>query len=151
MDRGTAVTGPRVLLTISRAWTQWSTVREVLTRVLTEHPGSVLMHGDARHGDRTTAGIWRSLGGTDNPIPAEWGTCDPETDVACRKPHRRHRKDGTEWCPTAGHRRNTAMVESGPVLCLSFIRDHSRGASDCTRKAEEAGIPTIRYTHQEDV
>jgi hypothetical protein len=33
--------------------------------------------------------------------------------------------------------------ESG--ICLAFIRDDSRGASQCTRAAEQAGITVVRY------
>jgi hypothetical protein len=124
-------------------------VRDKLAAVLEAHPDAVLVHGDAKRGDRQAAGIWKSLGGTDDPMPADWDECDPVNDVACQRRHRKRRKDGTEYCPTAGHRRNTAMVETAPALCLSFIRARSHGATDCTEKAEGAGIPTVRYTHKE--
>ncbi|WP_037322525.1 hypothetical protein [Amycolatopsis thermoflava] len=137
---------PTILLTISRTWSQWSTVRDVFAKVLETYPDAVLMHGNAIKGDQQAAGIWRALGGRDMPVDADWDHCDPEHDVACRKAHRKRRSDGTKYCPTAGLRRNSDMVEAGVGLCLSFIRSRSRGASDCTRKAEEAGIPTVRYT-----
>ncbi|MEU0468947.1 SLOG family protein [Amycolatopsis sp. NPDC006131] len=145
------MSGPRILLTISRTWTQWSTVRRAMTTTLERYPDAVLVHGDDPDSDRKAAGIWKSLGGTQEPVPADWDHCDPEQDVACRKAHRKQRRDGTWYCPTAGLRRNTAMLESGPDLCLSFIHNRSRGASDCTRKAKAVGILVVPYTTEEHV
>lgn len=136
----------RVLVTISRTWRQWSRARGVLEAVYERHPDAVLVHGDAKQGDQTLAGIWRSLGGVDDPMPADWDTCDPENDVACRRQHRKKRRDDTEYCPTAGHRRNTTMVETSPDLVLAFIRNNSRGATDCATKARDAGFRVVSYT-----
>lgn len=122
----------------------------MLGEVHARYPGAVLVHGNAKDGDRTAAGMWRSFGGTDDPVDAIWADCDPEADVACRKPHRKKRRDGTEYCPTAGHRRNTVMVEMAPDLVLSFIRAKSRGATDCTEKAQEAGLNVVCYTQGGD-
>lgn len=113
----------RILLTMSRSYTEWSTVRAVLTKVHAEYPDAVLVHGDAPKGDRDAAGIWRSLGGKDEPWPAQWA---------------QHGK-------AAGFIRNTAMVESAPALVLAFINNGSKGASHCAQLAEDAGIPTVRY------
>lgn len=125
---------PRILVTVSRSWTSWSQMREALTQVHDRYPGAVLVHGDALKGDRDAAGIWRGLGGEVEAWPAEWKSCDAN----CR-----HRGGG--HCPYAGLRRNLAMVESGPALCLAFINRSSRGASHCAQAAEDAGIPTVRY------
>lgn len=118
---------PRILLTMSRSWSEWSTVRRVLSEVHGRYPDAVLVHGDAPQGDRQAAGIWQSLGGEVEPHPAAW----------------------QEFGRAAGFRRNAEMVESGIALCLSFIRNHSSGATHCTGLAEGAGIPTVRYTQEE--
>lgn len=129
----------RILVTVSRSWSQWSTMRAALETVHKRHPGAVLVHGDAPRGDRDAAGIWRSLGGEVEPWPAKW--TEHGADCRCVLRHRR--------CPYAGFRRNIAMVESAPALCLAFINNQSRGASHCARAAEDAGIPTVRYTQGE--
>jgi hypothetical protein len=93
--------------------------------------------------------MWRSLGGVDEPVDADWGLCDPENDVACRRPHRKKRRDGTEFCPTAGLRRNTVMVEEkAPELVVEFNRNKSRGATDCATKARDAGLRVVSYTQE---
>lgn len=120
------MTGPRILVTISRTWIQVGTLRRVLRKVHAEHPHAVLVHGDHPKGDQWAAAIWRELGGRDEAWPADWS----------------HGKRG-------GPLRNARMVESNPTLCLAFIREASRGASGCADLAEGAGIPTVRYTHEE--
>lgn len=138
----------RILVTCSRSWTSWPTMRTALEKVWAEHPDAILVHGDARHGDRDAAGMWRGLGGEVEPWPAEWTECGWDC------PHVTHRKingAGIEYCPGAGMRRNTAMIESAPVLVLAFIHNASKGASHCARIAEDAGIPVVRYAQAGEV
>lgn len=135
---------PRILVTISRSWTSWPTVKEALAQARAAHPDAVLVHGDAPKGDRDAANIWRGMGGQVEAWPADWAHCDPD----CR--HRARRKldaagNFRTHCPYAGMRRNVAMVESSPVLVLAFIDNASKGASHCAGLAEDAGIPTVRY------
>jgi hypothetical protein len=122
------MTGPRILVTISRTWTQWSTVRRVLKAVYERYPNAVLVHGDHPKCDRVAAGMWMSMGGVDDPWPAKW----------------------SRYGNAAGPIRNARMVESNPVLCLAFIRSASLGASGTADLAEGAGIHTIRYEHEEE-
>lgn len=124
----------RILVTCSRSWRDWPLMKTELGRVHDRYPDAVLVHGDSPKGDRDAAGIWRGLGGEVEAWPADWKNCDAD----CR-----HR--GGNHCPYAGLRRNLAMVESSPVLCLAFINRASRGASHCAQAAEDAGIPTVRY------
>lgn len=134
-----------ILATCSRSFKDWSGARAILTRVYDNSPDAVLMHGDAEQGDRQTAGIWRSLGGVDDPRPAKWEACGWDC------PPRKHRKirqsTGEEYCPGAGLRRNTEMVESAPVQVLAFLdwKSKTGGAFHCAGLAEDAGIPTIRF------
>lgn len=120
---------PRILVTISRRWKRWTQVREVLTAIHVRFPGAVLVHGDCPDGDRTAAGIWKSLGGTDEPHPADWKA----------------------FGRAAGFARNAQMVESGISMTVAFIRNRSAGATHCAGLSDDAGIPTVRYTYEEAV
>lgn len=120
----------RILATASRSYREFSTMRSTLTTVHERHPDALLMHGDAEDGDRDAAGIWR---------------CAPD----CRPGHRRRRRNGDWFCPTAGLRRNVTMVETaeGLVLVLAFCDPTSKtkGAFHCANLAVAAGIPTLIY------
>jgi hypothetical protein len=74
------------------------------------------------------AGIWRDLGGTDEPHPADWA---------------RHKR-------AAGPRRNAAMVESNPDLVIAFIRNHSSGACHTYSLAKGAGLNCVLYEHNDE-
>jgi SLOG family YspA-like protein len=118
---------PRILVTVSRTWSDISTMREVLEKVYASHPDGVLVHGDCPRGDRLAAKIWKSLGGADEPWPADWS-----------------RGRGS------GFQRNAAMVESNPSLVLAFIRGQSRGATHCFNLAKGAGLNVVEPFVQED-
>lgn len=121
----------RVLVTVSRTWSDWDTMRKALGTVYVEHPDAVLVHGDCPAGDRYAAQIWRRLGGVDEPHPANW----------------RPARGG--YNPRAGFERNARMVESNPALVIAFIRNASKGASHTADLAEGAGTPVVRYTQEE--
>src|ERR1044071_322527 len=109
---------PRVLVTVSRSFREWSAARVLLTRIREQHRDAVLLHGGCEDGDQQAAGIWRSLGGVDDPRPAKWSECGPDCPPW---PHRKiRRRTGEEYCPGAGHRRNAEMVEEAPVLVLAL-------------------------------
>lgn len=135
----------RVLITCSRSFRDWSAARAILTAVHAEVPDAVLVHGDCERGDRQIAGIWKSLGGVDDPMAADWPSCG----TGC--PQRAHRKTrartGEEYCPFAGLRRDEEMVETAPDRVLAFLDPESRtkGAFRTAEMAEAAGIPTVRY------
>lgn len=114
---------------MSRKWRRWSQVRRVLTEIHSRHPDAILVHGDCPDGDRVAAGIWKQLGGTDEPHPADWKA----------------------FGRAAGFRRNADMVESGISMTVAFIVNRSNGATHCAGLAEGAGIPTVRYTYEEAV
>lgn len=130
---------PRILVTCSRSWASWSILRSALERAWAEHPGAVLVHGDAPRGDRQAAGIWHNLGGKVEAWPAKWD----EHGDDCKCPR------SNPTCRFAGFRRNIAMVESGVDLVVAFIRRGSPGASHCAKFAGDAGIPVVRYTQGE--
>lgn len=150
---------PVFLATCSRSFREWSAARELLTAVHQLHPDALLRHGDCEQGDQQIAGIWRDLGGKDDPMPADWSACarelSEEQAIAnrqagigpCRPEHRRLSRRHGEYCPTAGLRRDVLMVQSGVDRVLAFLDPHSRtkGAFRTADMAEAAGIPTIRY------
>lgn len=115
----------RVLITGSRDWDD----RIVIARALLEvpHLRPTLVHGGAKGADRIAMECAYEM---------EW---DIEVHPAIWRPH-------GIYNPQAGLVRNRKMVDLGADLCLAFIRNGSRGASHCARLAEEAGIPTRRYT-----
>lgn len=142
----TATRSPRILVTISRRWSRWSQVRTVLAQIHAKYPDGVLVHGDCPDGDRTVAGIWKQMGGTDEPWPARWGS--PCTAVCRHKP--KFRADGAEYCPVPGPARNARMVESNPDLVLAFIKNGSKGATDTFNLAKGAGLNVVDPYVQED-
>jgi hypothetical protein len=137
---------PRILVTVSREYTDISTMREVLGKVYAKHPGGILVHGDCPKGDRLAAHLWKKLGGLEEKWPAAWGTkC---TAVCKHEP--RIRKDGTEYCPVPGPARNARMVESNPDLVLCFLRGNSSGAMGTYDLAKGAGLNVVDPYIQED-
>lgn len=115
----------RILLTGSRDWPDpqivWATLDDLRLRCR----GMVLVHGACPKGVDKDGDIWASQtrGVTVERHPANWGL---------------HGK-------AAGPKRNAKMVERGADLCVAFIFNGSRGASNCADLAEKAGIPTRRY------
>lgn len=138
----------RILVTISRTWpNHLRKPTQILTELFERHPRAVLVHGNAQKGDKDLAWIWEGLGGTCEPHPADWVNCAPD----CKPGHRKQGRNGREYCPVAGKRRNQEMVETAPELVLSFIWRKSHGATDCTERADLAGLCVVRYTELDEV
>jgi hypothetical protein len=121
----------RVLVTGSRTWGDYATVREEIGVVVAErmvatgvpYPGIVVVHGAARGADQFAARAASELRLQAEAHPADWD---------------RHGRG-------AGLRRNAEMVALGAGVCLAFIRAGSRGATHCAGLAEKAGIPVRRF------
>ena len=139
----------RILVTGSRSWTDRYTIMTAIERptidAFSRGDTVLVIHGDAGGADRIARNVVRGWHADGWPIdehamPAKWAECAPDCP-----PHRRTRAVGVAtYCPTAGHRRNAEMVNLGPDLCLAFVRDNSRGATNCIGLAQAAGIPTVR-------
>ncbi|SHN46442.1 SLOG family protein [Cryptosporangium aurantiacum] len=131
----------RILVTGSRTWRDPVGIAAALDAATVDHPGRhVLVHGAAAGADRAAAAHATRRGWLVEAYPADWRSCAE----SCQPGHRRTNARG-EYCPTAGHRRNAAMVAAGADLCVAFIRNGSPGATGCAALAEDAGIPVERH------
>ena len=96
----------RVLITGSRAWHDTAVIRRALAHVW--HPDAFLISGACPRGaDALCEACWTQWGGRIEQHPAQWHSHDRR----------------------AGFVRNETMVEAGADICLAFILDNSRGAS----------------------
>ena len=145
----------RLLVTGSRDWEHHDSIDQVLAhytrRAFEKHGRLTVVHGKAARGGDDLAAAWvktRSRTGwpvVQEPHPAYWSApCVPECP-----PGHRQRRDGREWCPFAGHRRNQEMVDLGAAVCVAFWRNGSSGTRDCIKRAELAHIRTLKITWQE--
>lgn len=150
------MSGPRLLVTGSRDWTDWAKIRSALGEALRDLGGRPLtvgvsssmpeqpppgvdalarvrlVHGNARGADRMCSHVWRRWYLPVEAHPADWG----------------------RYGRNAGHIRNAQMVRAGADLCLAFIlpcqkpdcpnpEPHgTHGASRCADLAQLAGIET---------
>ena len=119
----------RVLVTGSRTWPNPVLIEryldilysKVLT-VITRCDDMLLIHGDCLTGGDAFADAWAIESGVKvRRYPAQWET----------------------YGKSAGFKRNRYMVRRGADICVAFIHNNSRGASDCFRLARDAGIPCI--------
>lgn len=148
----------RVLVTGSRDWSNEELIRHQLTRVwLTVDRPFVVVHGACPTGADDLASDWvadmleAEMGDVrEEPHLADWDHCTDACPQGHRKPKRRgditHPGVCSDYCPSAGPRRNRELIRLGADICLAFIRNGSRGASHTARLAEEAGIPVRRFT-----
>jgi YspA, cpYpsA-related SLOG family len=120
----------RILITASRNWEGPEAERKIHEVLSAAHAlatalGSPLtvVHGDCPTGGDAIADRWARRRDSDGvivePYAAQWGIFG--------KP--------------AGFIRNQAMVDEGADMCIAFIRDNSKGATDCLSRAWEAQIP----------
>lgn len=123
----------RILVTGSRDWDDriWiATVlnHHMLERWRTHREPVIVVHGHCPTGADAMADGWAVANGMEvERHPAKW------------------REHGI-YNPQAGLLRNREMVALGADICVAFIRNGSRGATHCADLAQEAGIPTWRYT-----
>jgi hypothetical protein len=139
-----------LLVTGSRTWEDKVIVEHVLKRWLRERFPSrpaelpVLRHGGADGLDTIAATLWKSWGLPLDLMRPRWTECGDlcPGDGSCRRT-----RNGRDYCSNAGFQRNHDMVDKQPFpdMCLAFIREGSKGATDCADYAEERGLPTRRY------
>lgn len=136
----------RVLVTGSRDWDDRRAIEDTLTTAgalaIALGQRLTVVHGDCRTGADRIADAW-----------AEWHRERGQPFDLERHPARNF----GPW-PAAGPRRNAHMVQLGADACFAFIGPctsprcrrpdphPSHGASGCADLAEQAGIPTRRFT-----
>jgi hypothetical protein len=143
----------RVLITGSREFSDYETVRLEIGHVLTElmaghgpSPSMVVVHGAARGADTLAERAAREFRLPTEPHAARWAA--PCRGTCPAKSHRRTGRTGDTYCPAAGNYRNEEMVRLGADLVLAFFKAGAAnlGTADCVRQAERAGIPVRRIT-----
>lgn len=100
--------------------------------------------------------VTSKFGWTNRPFAANWPTCEPDwidpigKCEPCEPSHRKVRKEGSAYCPTAGFRRNQRMVDALLLVddrrvCVAFPIPAmgSHGTADCLTRAWHAGVTTI--------
>jgi hypothetical protein len=144
----------RILVTGSRDWDDtdriWLELGNAAGTVDVDRE-ILVVHGACPSGADAIADQWaRKYGSTVEQHPADWDHCTN----ACPQGHRKAKQRGDtvhpgvcgDYCPSAGPRRNRKLIALGADVCLAFIRNGSRGASHTATLAEQAGIPTRRWT-----
>lgn len=127
----------RILVTGSRDWPSPFSVNQKLdeqwTRRLDKTLPFVVVHGGCPTGADAMAEYWART-------QAAHGR-NVQVEV--------HRADWDQHGRAAGPIRNKAMVDSGADRCVAFIRNHSRGASNCVGLALAAGMAVDLYRDDE--
>lgn len=116
----------RILVTGSRDWDQPKIIFGVLGQLAREHghDNLVLVHGGCPTGADAIAHRYaEDMDWGIQVYPADWGY----------------------YGKAAGPLRNRDMVDSGVDLCLAFIKNGSRGATQCASYAEFKGVLVWRY------
>jgi hypothetical protein len=136
----------RLLITGSRDWQDRAAIDDTLTALAAANTfhnrPTVIVHGACPTGADQMADDWARWHARRNPLIE----------------FERHRAETFGPWPACGPIRNQHMVSLGADACFAFIgpctsprchrpRPHpSHGASHCAHLAEQAGIPTRRWT-----
>jgi hypothetical protein len=137
----------RLLITCSRTWTDLTRARRVLGYVYGRAPDLIMVSGHAWRGDRDLERIWKDLGGQVETYVPDWeGPCSPQTCPPWDD-HRVRGRNGREYCPAAGGRRNEEMARlPGVVLCLAFLMPCEKPGCE-KRRALARGLGMVHCTH----
>lgn len=131
----------RLLITGSRAWSDYNRVYATIAGYFAEHEDLVVIAGDAGGADAMAVRAAKSMGLGYETWDAHWKECDAN----CRHPAGR-------YCPQAGFRRNAAMVAAGVDACEAFELPcqkptcknkpphPSHGTMDCVKRVQAAGV-----------
>lgn len=98
-----------------------------------------LHEGDCEGADKMFGEEWAALGGVVVTHPARWSICVR----TCKPGHRKRRRDGSTYCPSAGFRRNKDMADLGAQLGIKAHLNNSRGTAMMAGLLEAAGVHVI--------
>jgi hypothetical protein len=137
----------RLLITCSRTWRDWPRARAVLGYIYGKAPDLIMVSGHAWQGDRDLERIWKELGGQVETHVPDWeGPCHPDTCLPWDY-HRKRGREGREYCPAAGDRRNQQMAQlPGVILCLAFLMPCEKPQCE-KRRALARTLGGVHYTH----
>jgi YspA, cpYpsA-related SLOG family len=134
-----------IIVTGSRIWAERSLVFQALTQIrMTSGYGNDPTKFHIKHGgnpsgaDRYASEYSRMSSIACTIYVAMWNA--PCT-ITCKPGHRKKRKNGEFYCPSAGPLRNQQMVDDGADILIAFPLDSRSGTADCMMRAEKAGIP----------
>lgn len=112
----------------------------------------VLAYGGAKGVDSIAADLADTWGWRVKPVLARWSECDltvPEDLGGCPDWTHRRRKNGRDYCPRAGWRRNQRLVNLTPradfVITFPDQRGDKSGTGDLIRRARRAGYEPLEY------
>lgn len=125
----------RILITGSRTWDDLDAIYDALDAAIAQSPSRdvTVVHGACPRGaDR---------------IAAEYCTSNLYVErLGKRLVLEPHPANWSQFGKLAGPFRNQDMVDLGADVCLAFIKNGSRGASHCARRAKAAGIEVREWT-----
>ncbi len=129
----------RILITGSRTWDDYDTLCKAIVDTIIDYvkenphlnKGPIdwvtIVHGNCPNGADKLADIFATQ------------------VLNCRV--ERYDADWKTFGKRAGFVRNRRMVNSMPDVCLAFIRDKSKGATNCRDLAKAAGISTETFIY----
>jgi hypothetical protein len=153
----------RVLVTASRSWPEdrsfiiYDSLDRYVDVAESKRDRLTVVHGGARGGDHMAhAWTWNAVraGRPVNPPEvhrADWsGPCRDTCPPGHRRrdtpsPHSKRAAGNWTVCPMAGFYRNEYMVSLGADVCLAFIHNGSRGATQCSLAAKDAGVEVVAF------
>lgn len=121
----------RILVTGSRDWEDAAIIEAELNKAWRRFgcsPDVTLVSGNCPTGaDHIAEQVWYTLHLPVELHPANWA----------------------KFGKAAGPLRNREMVALGADLCLAFIKNNSKGASQCLALAQEDGIPCAVWRYND--
>lgn len=120
----------KVMVTGSRAYTDYNTILAAFTRITDKHGKCLLIHGAARGADTLAARAAAQLGWDIEPHPVtNWRNADGSVNRA------------------AGHQRNARMLDREPDGVIAFFQpgEKNAGTRGAATNAQKRGIQLVCF------